>query len=315
MWSCAASAYNHLIVHTHNVPDWHRDGRSPLQLALLLTVAFACVEGVGGLVAGSLALIADAAHMLTDALSLGLALLAMWLAPRAGSREHTFGFRRSEVLAALLNGVGLWALAAWLLFEAYRRFMAPGQVDGAVVIAVGVAGLAINLTAAVLLRRERRGSLNVEGAFLHIVGDALGSVGVVVAGVLVAAFGWRLADPIVAALIAALIVGTSVSLVRRVLHVLMEGTPAHLDLQALCSRLEAVPEVTGVHDIHAWTLTSGYDVLSAHVTTGVTEPARRQALLTLLREAAGEFGISHTTIQVEDTADACAAEAHHTAHR
>ncbi len=294
--------------------DARRATRKRLWIALGLVAGFAVAEVIGGLAANSLALLADAGHMVADAAAIGLALFAMWVAERPASARTTFGFQRTEVLAALVNAVGLWAVAAWVFFEASRRFMSPSEVEAPLMLVVGAVGLAANLGAAAALRSAASESLNVEGAFLHILGDLAGSVGVVAAGVLVLAFGWNLADPVIGALIGVLIVFSSARLLWKVLRVLMEGTPSRLDLQRLCERLEQVPQVTGVHDIHVWSISSGYEVMSTHVTASCATREERERLLAALREiATGEFGITHVTIQLEDSPEGCE-EAHHIAH-
>ena len=298
-------------VHKHS----HRDAsRRSLGLALALTSGYLVAEVVGGLIANSLALLADAGHMLTDAAAIGLALLAMWIAGRPASIRRTFGFHRSEILAALLNALSLWLIAAWVFFEASRRFGDTPEVQGALTLGVGVAGLAVNLTAAFILHRSAGESLNVEGAFIHVLGDLLGSVAVVIAGLLIIGFGWNIADPIFAIVIGVLILATSARLLWKVVHVLMEGTPAHLDLHQLCQRLEQLEGITGVHDIHAWSITTGYEALSAHVTAEPSILGNPGPTLRRLRGIASqEFGIGHVTIQLEDSQEGCT-EDHHINH-
>lgn len=271
-------------------------------------------EVIGGIIANSLALLADAGHMVTDAAAIGLALVAMWVAGRPASAQRTFGFHRVEILTALLNALTLWLIAAWIFFEAYQRFLDPPEVRGALTLVVGAGGLVVNIGTVWILKRAAGESLNVEGAFWHVIGDLLGSVGVVAASILIIAFGWHLADPIFGVVIGLLILFSSSRLLWRVVHVLMEGTPSQLDLQSLCRRLEQVQGVTGVHDIHAWSVTTGYEVLSAHVTADMAIVKEPTHLLQHLREiAVAEYGITHTTIQLEDSAESCE-ESHHIEH-
>jgi cobalt-zinc-cadmium efflux system protein len=285
-----------------------------LTITLGLLVGYMVVEVVGGLLANSLSLLADAGHMLTDAGAVGLALLAIWLAGKPPSVERTFGFHRTEVLAALANALSLWLIAGVILFEAYRRILEPQEVTGALMLGVGAVGLLVNLAAAALLHRSARESLNVEGAFLHVLGDLLGSVAVICASILVLTTGWAAADPVFAAVIGALILISSARLLWKVLHVLMEGTPPNLDLHELCQRMEQLDGITGVHDIHAWTITTGYDAFSAHVTADHDVLLNRAPMLRELRNiAALEFGISHVTIQLEYSRDQCS-EDHHIDH-
>ena len=285
-----------------------------LTIALGLTVGYTVVELAGGVLANSLSLLADAGHMITDAGAIGLALLAMWIAGRPASIERTFGLHRTEVLAALANALALWLIAGWIFFEAYRRFLDGPAVDGRLMLIVGGVGLVVNVAAAAVLRPSAKESLNVEGAFLHVVSDVLGSIAVIGAGLLILTTGWAMADPIFGAVIGLLIVISSARLLWKVLHVLMEGTPAHLDLHGLCQRLEKLDGITGVHDIHAWSITTGYDALSAHVTADAAALNNPGQVLERLRNIASqEFGISHVTIQLEASEDGCV-EDHHIAH-
>jgi len=294
--------------------DHRSASRRSLSISLALIMAYMVVEVVGGLISGSLALLADAGHMLTDAAAIGLALLAIWLSGRPASIEQTFGFHRTEILAAMLNALSLWLIAAWIFFEASRRFEGTHDVEGGLMLGIGAAGLLVNLTAAWVLNRSAGESLNVEGAFLHVVADLLGSVAVVAAGVLILSFGWDIADPIFGIVIGVLILASSFRLLWKVVHVLMEGTPAHLDLHQLCQRLEELEGVTGVHDIHAWSITTGYDALSAHVTADAAVMEDPNPVMQRLRDiASSEFGIGHVTIQLEDSMDGCV-EDHHIEH-
>ena len=294
--------------------DHRSASRRSLSISLVLITVYMVVEVVGGLVSGSLALLADAGHMLTDGAAIGLALLAIWVSGRPASIEQTFGFHRTEILAAMLNALGLWLIAALIFFEASRRFGDSPDIDGGLMLGVGAVGLLVNLAAVWVLHRSSTESLNVEGAFLHVVADLLGSVAVVAAGVLVLFFGWDVADPIFGILIGVLILASSFRLLWKVVHVLMEGTPSHLNLHQLCQRLEELEGVTGVHDIHAWSITTGYDALSAHVTADASSMNDPSPMLQRLRDiASSEFGIGHVTIQLEDSMDGCE-EDHHIEH-
>ena len=297
--------------HAH---DHRSASRRSLSIALALIMVYMVVEVVSGLISGSLALLADAGHMLTDGAAIGLALLAIWVSGRPASIEQTFGFHRTEILAAMLNALSLWLISALIFFEASRRLNDDLQVDGGLMLGVGAVGLLVNLAAAWALHRSSGESLNVEGAFLHVVADLLGSVAVVAGGILVLAFEWNIADPIFGIVIGVLILASSLRLLWKVVHVLMEGTPSHLDLHHLCQRLEELEGVTGVHDIHAWTITTGYDALSAHVTADPTVMQDPNPVLQALRDiASSEFGIGHVTIQLEDSKDGCV-EDHHIEH-
>ncbi|MBI4310697.1 MAG: cation transporter [Chloroflexi bacterium] len=288
--------------------------RKSLRIAFAMIAGYAGVEVAGGLLSNSLALLADAGHMVTDVASLGMALMALWIAGRPISSRQTYGFQRAEVIAALANALGLWAVAGWIFYEAYHRFTSPPEVQGALMLVVGFVGLGVNIGAALALKGSAQSSLNVQGAFLHVLGDLLGSIGVVAASLLVLLFDWYVADPIFGMVIGVLVLASSAHLVWRVLRVLMQGTPAGLDAGALCARLERVEGVTGVHDLHVWSLTNGYDVFSAHVLADVAGKEDAERLLRKLREvAADEFGIAHATIQLEDTPSRCV-EQHHVNH-
>ena len=264
---------------------------------------------------GSLALLADAAHMFTDAAAIGLALFAMWMATRPASVERTFGYHRTEVLAALVNALSLWLIAGWIFLEAYHRLTEPPEVQGPLMLIVGGIGLVVNIIVVFILHRSAGHSINVEAAFWHVVADLLGSVGVILSGVLVTAFGWWVADPILSILIGLLILASSWSLVQKVFQVLLEATPEHLDIYRLCSSMEEQEGVTLIHDVHAWTITSGYVAMTAHVLLDPALPKEEiEPLLRRLRRiASADFGLNHITLQVEQTLTDCT-EDHHVGH-
>jgi cobalt-zinc-cadmium efflux system protein len=291
--------------------DLRGSSRRNLTSALVLIVGFMFAEIIGGILSGSLALMADAGHMLTDAASIGLALVALHFSNRPASARRTFGYRRLEILAALLNAVTLWLIAGWVVFEAYHRFTVLPDVKGEVMLTVGSIGLVVNLIAARILHRSAGHSVNVEGAYQHVMADLLGSIGVVVSGILVWGFNWKIADPIVSVIIGILILVSSWRLLGKVIHVLLEGVPQHIDIRRLCRQMEDVPGVGSIHDIHVWSLASDYDVLTAHV---LVDPGIEDMVFirNQLREIASrDFGIRHVTIQLEDTAEGCPDEDHH----
>lgn len=289
--------------HSH---DLRSAGKRSLVIAFALITGFMFVEVIGGILSGSLALLADAGHMLTDAASIAVALAAMHFAGRPHSVQRTFGYHRLEILAALVNALALWLIVAWVLFEAYGRFRSAPEVDGEIMLSIGVIGLCVNLGAAWVLHRSTDRNVNVEGAFLHVIADLLGSIGVVVSGILVWAFGWTLADPVASVIIAVLILVSSWRLMKKVVHVLLEGTPEHVDVYQLCSRLEAVEGVTLVHDIHVWTLSPGNEALTAHVLIDPDYPGDVEALRLRLRDIIyDDFGIGHITLQVEKSLEGC----------
>jgi cobalt-zinc-cadmium efflux system protein len=284
--------------HDHALPESSR----ALALALGITAAFTVIEVVGGLLTGSLALLADAVHMLSDNVALALALFAVWLASRPSTPGRTYGYKRAEVLAALANGVALVALSIWIFYEAFRRLTDPPDVLGGWMLGLGVVGVGVNVAAAAILSRARRGSLNVEAAFRHVIADLLGSFGVVAAAATILATGWLEADPLVSVLIGVLVLVSSWSILRDSTTILLEAAPSGIDTRAVGERLARAPGVVEVHDLHIWTITSGFPALSAHVLVGRGEDchARRLELAALL---AHEFGIEHTTLQVDHVSD------------
>ncbi len=272
-----------------------------LGITLVLVVVYMVAEVVGGVLTGSLALIADAGHMLSDAGSLGLSAFALWIAGRPRTPERTFGYHRTEILAALANGVALVAIAVLIVAEAWGRFANPRPVEGGAMMAVAVGGLVINLVSMGILHGGRSESLNVRGAWLHVLSDTLGSVGAIGAGALIWAFGWNWADPVASVVIAVLVVWSSWTLLRDSVHVLMEATPAHIDASEVQWAISAVPGVEQVHDLHVWTITSGFESLSVHVRVaeGAGEGAR-DAILAQVRDLVSRrFAIEHSTIQIE----------------
>jgi cobalt-zinc-cadmium efflux system protein len=278
--------------------------RGPLLAAFALLGVFMLVEGAAALVTGSLALLSDAGHMFTDVLGIGMALAAMTAARRAGKDpQRTFGLYRLEVLAALANAVLLFGVALYVLIEAVRRFGDPPDVPAGPMLVVAVAGLLANVVAFALLRSGAKESINVRGAYLEVLGDLLGSVGVIIAAVVIALTDWWYADPIVAVAVGVFILPRTWRLARAAVRILVQAAPAHVDVATVRERLAAVPGVCDVHDLHVWTLTSGMDVVSAHLTL---DPAAQVGpVLVEAREALhDDFDIAHATLQVEP-AEAC----------
>jgi cobalt-zinc-cadmium efflux system protein len=290
---------HHEHEHTVNVRNGNRRA---LVVVLALTASFTVVEIIGGLLTGSLALLADAGHMLSDNLSLGVALFAAWLAGRPATPEKSFGYRRAEILAALANGVTLVAISIWVFVEAYARFREPTEVLGGPMLAVAALGLLVNAVGAAILYRSGGESLNVQGAMRHVLADALGSVGAMVAAAIIIQTGWRYADPLISVAIGILILGSSWALLRDSTNILLEATPRGLDAEEVGRKMAAAEGIIEVHDLHIWTITSGFPALSAHVLVGGHEDchARRRELEELLSQ---EFDISHTTLQVDHVGD------------
>jgi cobalt-zinc-cadmium efflux system protein len=274
----------------------HTSARRPLAIALALILALMAGEIAFGIVAGSLALLADAGHMLTDAAALGLALAAATYAHRPARGRWTFGFRRLEILAAHVNGLLLVAVAVVIVYTAIRRLIDPSEVRGGIVLAVALAGIAVNLVAASVLHRPSRESLNVRGAFLHVATDLAAFAGTAVAGAVILATGWNQADPLASLAVAGLMIWSSLGLLRESSRILLEVAPE--EPRELADAMLAVPGVTDVHDLHVWTVGSGFPSVSAHVLVepGADCHALRLELAALLRD---RFRLDHSTLQVE----------------
>jgi cobalt-zinc-cadmium efflux system protein len=293
------------VAHDHgHENDGHHHGvtadtdRRWLRLALALIVGFMAAEVVVGLIAGSLALLSDAAHMLTDAFSIALALLAISLAARPARGTYTYGFRRAEILSAQANGLTLLLLAAWLSYEAIRRLIHPTQTIGWPVVITALVGIAINLAATMAINRANRASLNIEGAYQHILNDLYGFIATAIAGLIIVLTGFVRADAIASLIIVALMVKAGYGLLRDSARIFLEAAPAGIDPDALADRLLAQPSIVEVHDLHVWAITSNQPALSAHV---LVEPSAdcHAARLHLERLLAGEYRLTHTTLQVD----------------
>ncbi len=256
------------------------------------------VEAIGGWLTNSLALIADAGHMLTDVAAMALTLGTFWFASRPATARKTFGFYRLEILAAFINGVALVLLSLWVIYEAYERWQSPPAVDGSTLAFIAVGGLVVNIIAAYLLHAGHKHDLNMRGAFLHVIGDLLGSVAAIAAGVLILAFGWLWADAVCSIAISLIIIYGAWRLVAESVNVLLEGTPRHIDLAAVENTILETAGVGGVHDLHVWTISSGLDALSAHISH--EDSVVHSELLAAVRERLHDrFGIDHLTIQME----------------
>jgi cobalt-zinc-cadmium efflux system protein len=272
--------------------------RGAVRTGLAVTSLLCVAEVVGGWWTNSLALLTDGAHMFTDVAALALTLFALWIGTRPASESKTFGYYRAEILAALLNGVLLWVVVVFILLEAWRRLQDPPAVAGRGMLALAIAGLAVNLYVARRLRPHQHESLNLRGAYLHVLSDLLGSIGVALAGAVILLTGWTAADTVASVVIAALILIGSWALVREAVDVLMEACPAHIDVEALRRALERVPGTGEVHDLHVWSLTTGHYALSAHAV--IDRCVRDDDVLAAMADVcAREFHIDHVTIQIE----------------
>lgn len=303
--------HHHHIGHTHGHGHDHAghhhvhapNNRTGLTIALAVTSGIMILEFAGGLITNSLALLSDAGHMLNDAASLLLSLVAMMLAAKAPSPGKSYGFHRTEILAALLNGITLFIIAGFIVKEAIERFSAPPEVASGSMMVIAAIGLGANLVSAwVLLRKsDVKGNINVRSAYLHVLGDALGSVGAILAGLLMLLFSWYIADPIISVVVAALILRGAWRVMKSAVHILMEGTPAAIDMHQVKSSLLELDGVTGIHDLHIWTITSGRDALSCHLVAeeGYDEQSILQSAVKLIE---ARYGIRHATIQIEGPA-------------
>jgi cobalt-zinc-cadmium efflux system protein len=273
------------------------DSRRRLTLAFVITLLVMVVELIGSGLSGSLALLADAGHMLADAAALALALFASWIAQRPATAQRSFGFMRLEVFAALVNGAVLIVIAIGIGIEAWRRLHAPPALNGALLLGVAAIGLLANVAAVFILHRGHQHSLNQRGAYLHVLGDLLGSIGALLAGAIVLAWDWTPADPIISVLIGGLILVSAWRLVQESTDVLLEATPRHIPLSEVHQRIATVPGVESVHDLHLWTVTSGVVAMSGHLV--VKNPTDNQPVLEEVQDRMRALGVQHVTVQVE----------------
>jgi len=271
-------------------------------IALLITLGMLVLEVIGSILTGSLALLADAGHMLTDVAALGLSLGAAWLMRRPATTQRTFGFHRAEILAALVNGVSLIGLSLYVVYEALTRLQAPPTVESGPMLLIAFLGLLANLVAGAVLLRAGGENLNVRSAYLHVMGDALGSVAAIGAALLIYLFGWNLADPLLSLLISVLIIWSGWRLLRDTVNVLLEAAPASIDVAAVEQSLRATPGVAGVHDLHIWSVASNFVALSGHVRLEAAPTCKdHQRMLVELRHLLkAKFGIEHSTLQLEE---------------
>ncbi|HMX71360.1 MAG TPA: cation diffusion facilitator family transporter [Solirubrobacterales bacterium] len=288
--------------HSHGIGSYRGADRKALLIAALLTGGFMVAEAVGGVITGSLALLADAGHMLSDSFSLFLALFAVSIAARPATAKRTFGYKRAEILAALVNGVLLVLVSLWVVYEAIGRLDDPVEVMGGGMMAIAVLGLIINVVAFLVLWKGGGESLNVRAALRHVLGDLLGSVGVIIAAGVILLTGWEPIDPIVSILISILIVASAWSVLKESVDVLLEAAPKGIDTQEVGMAMAGVAGVEQVHDLHIWQITSGFPSLSAHVLVGADLDCHRVRLEldSLLKE---QFEIEHSTLQLEHAGD------------
>ncbi|MEO5510105.1 MAG: cation diffusion facilitator family transporter [Longimicrobiales bacterium] len=290
----AGNSHDH-AGHSHD----HRElGRRRLATVLVITAAFMVVELVGGLLSNSLALVADAGHMLSDVAAIALSIFALWFSRRPATQQKSYGYHRFEILAAFVNGMTLVVIALLILWQAYTRLVSPQPVVGSLMLAIAMVGLCVNIAAAFLLHSSAGHSLNVRGAYLHVLSDMLGSVGAIAAGIIIITTGWTAADPIISAIVALLILASSWRLVRESVDILLEAVPSHIDLNVVRSAIGEIDGVEEVHDLHVWTLTSGYLAMSGHAV--IADPMQYKEVLQSIHDRMHErFGIDHVTVQIE----------------
>lgn len=294
--------HHHGHGHNHSHSHTHSGNKRTLFIAFLLIAGFMAVEAVGGWITNSLALLADAGHMLSDAISLGVGVMAFSLGEKAANFSKTYGYKRIEILAAVFNGVTLLLIALFICYEAIERLANPPEVASGGMLAIAGIGLLVNVLAAWILMRggDTEHNLNMRAAFLHVIGDMLGSIGAIIAALLIMGFGWNWADPLasIAAAILVLISGWRVS--RDAVHVLMEGTPKEIDIDQVIRTMRSIPGVLSIHDLHVWSITSGQNALSCHVVVADELSVREsQSLLRSIEHELLHLGIGHATIQLE----------------
>ena len=285
--------------HTHSHGKKVFEGqRRALIIAFVINFVFLIVEVVGGFISNSLALLADAGHMLTDVMALGISLFALNLSRKPPTPQKTYGFKRAEIIAAFVNGLTLWIMVVFIAYESFDRFLNPPEIKMAEMLIIAVLGLLANLGSGLVVLSHVRDNINIKGAFLHLMSDALGSVGVIVGAVAMIFTGWTVIDPIVSILIGILIIVSSVDLLKESINILMQGTPPELDLLSLKKEIESLSGVKNVHDMHAWALSRGHNALSAHVL--VEEGVKQEELLREIVDIiTTKYPVHHVTIQIE----------------
>lgn len=293
--------HHHDHTHSHHHFEESREGnKKGLIIALLITAAIMFLEFFGGLLTNSLALLSDSGHMLSDASSLLLSLIAIWFASKPPSANKTYGFYRFEILAALFNGITLFIVAGFIVWEAFERFFEPPTVASGSMMMIASIGLLANLISAWVLMRKGdvKNNVNLRSAYLHILSDALGSVGAILAGMVMLLFNWYIADPIISVVVALLILKSAWGIIQHSVHILMEGTPLTINQEEVKTALEGINGVINVHDLHIWTITSGLDSLSCHIL--IQDDKNNQEILQqAINTIKDTFKIEHTTIQIE----------------
>lgn len=296
--------HSHSHGHSHG-HHHHSSNKQALKLSFILIATYMIVEVVGGMITNSLALLSDAGHMLSDAAALGLSYFALKFGEKEATLSKTFGYKRFEILAAFINGLTLLVISIYIFVEAYRRIMAPPEVMSMGMLAVSVIGLLVNIAAAyILMKGDKEENLNVRSAFLHVLGDLLGSVGAIAAALMILFFGWNLADPIASVIVAVLIIISGIRVTKASFHILMEGAPENISVSKVKAALLGMPGVEDVHDLHVWAITSDFPALSCHVVIR-PETEGKSLLTSIQKKLHDEFHIEHTTIQIDFADQPC----------
>jgi cobalt-zinc-cadmium efflux system protein len=300
-------SHNH---HGHDGHHHHSSNKKALLLAFVIITVFMIVEVIGGLMTNSLALLSDAGHMLSDAAALGLSFLAITFGAKRASASKTFGYKRFEILAAFINGITLIVISLYIFWEAYQRFVDPPEVISSGMLLISSIGLIVNIAAAFILMRGDKGeNLNVRSAFLHVIGDMLGSVGAIIAALLIMFFGWGLADPTASIIVAVLIIISGIRVTKDSFHILVEGVPGNLDTGKIREALLTMEEVCDVHDLHVWSITSDFPALSCHLVVE-SEEDHHELLKKANKILHDKFELHHTTIQIDIKDSACCLDDH-----
>ncbi|WP_082232104.1 cation diffusion facilitator family transporter [Halobacillus massiliensis] len=286
----------------HGHDHTHGANKKALMISFFLTTGFMVIEAIGGFLTNSLALLSDAGHMLSDSISLGVGVLAFTMGERAANYSKTYGYKRFEILAAVFNGVTLVLISIYIFYEAYKRFTNPPEVASTGMLVIAVIGLFVNILVAWMLmsKGDTKENLNLRAAFLHVLGDLLGSVGAIAAALLILFFGWGWADPLASVIVAVLILISGARVTKDAVHVLMEGTPKNVDLDNIIQTIEGVRGIFGIHDLHIWSITSGQNALSCHAVVDADFTIQEcQEILRAVEHELEHMGIGHVTIQME----------------
>ncbi|WP_138420864.1 cation diffusion facilitator family transporter [Aquibacillus sediminis] len=289
--------------HDHGHDHTHSTNKKALMISFMITTGYMIIEAIGGFLTNSLALLSDAGHMLSDSVSLGIGLVAFILGEKVANYSKTYGYKRFEILAALFNGVTLVLISLYIFYEAYHRFIEPPEVASTGMLVIATIGLFVNVIVAwILLRGDTEDNLNLRAAFLHVLGDLLGSVGAIIAALLIMFLNWGWADPLASIIVAILVLISGWRVTKDAIHVLMEGTPKNIQVEEIISTFEDVPEILNIHDLHVWSITSGQNALSCHAVVNENLTIKEsQRLLKGIEHQLQHKGINHVTIQFENS--------------